>query len=468
MRIDVLPDDVLHRIFDFYVYRRTPWHGHKGEIEACQWQSLVHVCRRWRSLVFQSPRRLDLQLVCTHQTPAKDRLDIWPGLPLIVSFRGNIHTTLSGMDNVIAALGRTDRVRQVNLSGNWQQLGKVLAVMDVSFPELTILRLTLVGSPQNIPDTFLGRSAPRLQVMSLDSFPFPEMPKLLLSATHLIELRLHRISYAEYISPDAIVASLSMLTSLKSLKIDLVSSYPRPSQTLPTRKRSILPALVKFHFEGDTQYLEDLVSRIDTPHLVEMHMTFFGLNEVDLNCPRLAQFVNCTPTLRERDEAHLRFRNRIATVALRYRRSKSPFGDLQINIPCIGPGRQLLSIDSEVCNFLLHPLSTVEDLYIDGCCRLLWENNAIETDLWLELLRPFTAVQNLHLSEQFALGIAAALGELVGRRIIEVLPSLQNILLRGFSQSGPFQERIGQFLAARRLSNRPITISVMDRNGYCT
>ena len=111
----------------------------------------------------------------------------------------------------------------------------------------------------------------------------------------------------------------------------------------------------------------------------------------------------------------------------------------------------------------LHPLSTVEDLYIDEFCRLLWENDALENDSWLKLLRPFTAVKNLHLSGQFALGIAAALGELVGRRITEVLPSLQNILLRGFSQSGPFQEGIGQFLAARQLSDRPVAIFVSDK-----
>jgi hypothetical protein len=41
-RIDVLPDDVLLEIFDFYM--------EKTKVDA--WHLLVHVCRRWRCLCF--------------------------------------------------------------------------------------------------------------------------------------------------------------------------------------------------------------------------------------------------------------------------------------------------------------------------------------------------------------------------------------------------------------------------------
>ena len=60
-RIDILPDDVLLRIFDFYVDMGRLYV--KKEIE--EWQTLVHVCRRWRGLVLGSPRRLNLRLWCT-------------------------------------------------------------------------------------------------------------------------------------------------------------------------------------------------------------------------------------------------------------------------------------------------------------------------------------------------------------------------------------------------------------------
>jgi hypothetical protein len=88
--------------------------------------------------------------------------------------------------------------------------------------------------------------------------------------------------------------------------------------------------------------------------------------------------------------------------------------------------------------------------------------DAIENTLWLELLLPFTAVKNLYLFKEFAPGIAAALQELVGGRITEVLPNLRDILVKDLELSGPFQDNIGQFVAARQLSDHPIAISVWE------
>jgi len=100
----------------------------------------------------------------------------------------------------------------------------------------------------------------------------------------------------------------------------------------------------------------------------------------------------------------------------------------------------------------------IEVLYINHrYSKLVWKNDAIENTLWLELLLPFLAVKDLYLSKDFAPGIAAALQEIVGT---EVLPSLQNIFVEGPEPSGPFQEYIGEFVAARELSGHSITISV--------
>src|SRR6266446_1564319 len=109
----------------------------KKDTEA--WQRLVHVCRRWRNVVFGSPRRLNLRLVCTPKTPARDTLDIWPALPLLIW--GYMYLS-SGADDIIVALGQTNRVCQVSLEGlEDRQLDKVLAAMQVPFPQLTRLRL---------------------------------------------------------------------------------------------------------------------------------------------------------------------------------------------------------------------------------------------------------------------------------------------------------------------------------------
>ena len=101
IRIDVLPDDVLLEIFDFYVDVTI---SHGQEIQ--EWQSLVHVCRRWRTLVFRSPRRLNLRLLCTPETPVRDTLDVWPALSLII--RGDMDPE-SGTGDIVAALEQNNR-----------------------------------------------------------------------------------------------------------------------------------------------------------------------------------------------------------------------------------------------------------------------------------------------------------------------------------------------------------------------
>jgi hypothetical protein len=57
----------------------------------------------------------------------------------------------------------------------------------------------------------------------------------------------------------------------------------------------------------------------------------------------------------------------------------------------------------------------------------------------------------------------AALQELIGGRIAEVLLSLQNIFVEGLESLGPFQENIERFVAARQLSGHPIAVSVWSK-----
>jgi hypothetical protein len=380
-------------------------------------------------------------------------LDIWPALPLIV--QGDM--VLSGTDNIIAALGQRNRVRQVNLYIAGWQLEEVLAAMHVPFPELTDLQLSLDGKTVPvIPDSFLDGFAPRLQTLLLDGIPFPGLPKLHLSATHLVHLELFNIPHSGYISPEAIVALISVLSSLEWLTLVFQSHRSGPDRETrrPPSRLSVIPALYYFYFKGVIEYLEDLVTGIDAPQLGDMRITFF--NQIDFDTPRLAQFINRTPKLGKLDATVL-FDDDSASIGL------SP-GHLRIGISCREPGWQLSSIE-QVCNSSLHPLSAVEHLCIEHKYRqLVWKDDAIESTLWLQLFLPFTAVRNLYLSEEFAPGIAAALQEIVVGRITEVLPSLQNILVKGLEPSGPFQKNIGQFVAVRQLSDHPVAISVWEKD----
>ena len=453
-RIDVLPDDVLQGIFDFYTgeYLRFPG---KRNVEA--WQSLVHVCRRWRSIVLGSPRRLNLQLYCTPRTPARKTLDVWPALPLHVvgGVAGGNVAFSSGMDDIIAALGQSSRVCQVKLLGlAGLHLENVSAAMQAPFPELTVLWLSLHGETSPvISDSFLGESAPRLRYVTLDGIPYPGLPKALLSANHLVDLVLSNIPHSGYFSPEAMVASLSVISRLESLSLEFRSPQPRPdweTRRSPPPKRFILPTLENLIFKGVTEYLEILVTFVDAPRLAHFQITFF--NQIDFDIPRLSQFINRTPPLRNRDEAHVQFDDRSAGIL---------FGTLQISVLCREPDWQVSSIE-QVCSSSLHPASTVEYLYIERRhLPLVWKEDAIEDTLWLQLLFPFIRVKNLYLSKEFAPIIAAALQELVGGGITEVLPGLQNIFIEQLrvEPSGPFLKSLEQFAAMRQLSNHPVTIS---------
>ncbi len=464
--IDVLPDDVLLITFDFHVVGDEGFSIDISEFDnqvTKPWQSLVHVCRRWRCLVFGSPRRLDLRLFCTTRTPATETLDIWPAFPLFI--QGDVSET--SVDNVVAELDLSNRIYQIELNCyTTSQIEKVLTAMQVSFPELSHLYLSFRGVSHVpvLPDSFLGGSAPRLRYLSLIAVPLPELPKLLWSAAHLTRLWLRGIPHSGYFSPEAMVTCLTMLTSLETLELGFESPQSCPDQesrrSLPPT-HSILPTLEIFWFRGVNEYLEDLVAQIDTPRLFHLSATFF--NDVDFDTPELIQFLRRSSTFKAPTEAHVFFSSRTASVKLQ--RQASRFADVAVEIICRVPDWQLSSL-AQICTSSLPLLFTTENLFIYESVdpQLDWRDG-IENIEWLELLLPFTAVKNLYLPKRFAPRIAPALQEYTGGGTTEVLPSLQNLYLEGFQPSESVPEDIERFISARQLTNHPVAISVWDRPG---
>jgi hypothetical protein len=451
--IYTLPDVVLLEIFHFYVDRT-------GSVDA--WQTLVHVCRKWRNTVFGSPRRLHLQLICSNETPVRETLDVWPSLPIIMKY---YDPPASDVDNVLAALEHHDRLCEVTL---WDvpspQLEEFSAMMKEPVPALTHLWLKSnddEAAPVHvIPDSFVGGSAPRLRVLFLRRVPFPGLPKLLFSATALVHLELHGIPHSGYILPETIATCISTSTGLKRLVLKFESPRSRPareSRRPPPQSRSVLPALTDFSFTGVSEYLEDLVARIDAPLLNHMSITFF--HQLILHTPQLTQFISRTPTLKLNDQTKARvlFSGLGVSCVLPRTGSKG----LQLGMSCRQSDWQLSSL-SQVCtsSFPQALVQTVEHLYIqeDTHPRPRWQDD-IETSHWLEILHPFTAVKNLYLSKEFAPRIAPALQELVGQRATETLPALESLLVEDPHPSGSVQEDIGKFVAARQVSDHPIAIS---------
>ena len=304
MTIDALPDVALLEIFHFYV------DGLESGIKAA-WYTLVHVCHRWRSIVFlfgspDSPRRLNLRLYCTHNTPMTKTLKLWPPFPIVISVCSH---EIRDIKNILAAL-KHNRTCEVRL---WRaptsQIKKVVESMRQPFPALTHLTLE-PGEDDTVLEvstSFLGGSAPLLQSIHFYHLSFPGLPKLLLSATHLVHLSLAGIPHSGYISPEVMVSCLSVLTRLKDIHIGFESrrSCPGQKSERPPLETRILPNLTKLDFRGASEYLEDLVARIKAPLLDEFEIIFF--HQLKFDTPQLTEFIRRTPKFEANDESHVAY-----------------------------------------------------------------------------------------------------------------------------------------------------------------
>ena len=392
-------------------------------------------------------------------------LDIWPALPLVIYGPGYYPTRC--VDNIVAALRYRDRVCQIDLATfETFERETYLAAMQQPFPELTHLRLW--GNDETVvPDSFLGGFAPRLEGVDLMGIPFPGLPKLLLSATHLVYLRLQNIPHSGYFSPDAMFAALTTLTSLESLLLTFESPESCPdleSLRLPSSTRSVLPVLKSFEFKGVSEYLEDLVTDIDAPQLNNFGITFF--NDIIFDTPQLIQFISHTSIPNALEGAFIVLGGISACVIFQ----SQIVGDveLKVSILCEGLDWQLSFLE-QLCTPCLTFLSTLKHLYIRESLssRSGWKDN-IENRVWRELLHGFTTVKNLYISENIALRIGPSLQELVKGRATEVLPTLENIFVEDFKSSGhgSVQEGIGQFVTARQVSSHPVTVSRWEVIAY--
>ena len=479
--INILPDDILLHIFliDRQKYYECPgshvvWeHFHQPHLELLRWSwhRLVHVCRRWRSIVFASQNFLDLTLVCGLTTPMA-LTGIWPPLPIIITNEYSSYFALNHLPDDYdfdAAMVHPNRVREIyfsRLSRSLFQRMSSATRMREQFPALTHLIISCNDSDPSsaLPDGFLGGSAPLLQSIELNSIPFPTLPKLLLSATHLVRLVLDRIPHSGYFSPEAIVTALAGMTDLGCLIIRFKSPLSRPRRerrSPPPLVHIVLPALTRFYFYGASEYLEDFVARIDAPLLDSIYIIFF--HQLIFDIPRLAQFMRHTSMFQELKEVHVQFED--YGVYVETFPPEVPFVDGSgLGISCKDLDWQLSSL-AQVFTPFFSSIYTVEHLYIYEARHELRQCD-IENMQWLELFHLFTAVKDLYLSKNSAPYIAAALQELVGARTTEVLPALQNILLEGLAPPGApryILEGIGKFVALRQLSNYPITISRWER-----
>lgn len=172
--------------------------------------------------------------------------------------------------------------------------------MQGSFPVLTYLNLAIPLSDSDssvviLPGGFSGGSVSSLQDISLSRISFPALPSLL-SASDLVHLNWHLDNGFPL---EAMVTGLAAATRLTGLSIVYHLLAPLPHQRFVTPSpptRAVLPALTQFRFEGDYNYLEDLVAQLDCPRLKTIIVLYFDdamfFNQViDVYMTQLIQFV---------------------------------------------------------------------------------------------------------------------------------------------------------------------------------
>lgn len=443
--INSLPDNVLLEIFDLYrldeatTPRHLPW----------EWHTLAHVCKTWRDIVFSSSLRLNLELLCTYGTPVRKNLGYLPVLPIVIHYPGCIQE--SDEDNIVAALKHPDRVRAIDFGAPCPVLGKMATVTQGPFLALTrlVLESTADGIMPILSDGFLGGCAPHLQEIDLKGIPFPAALTPLLSARDLVDVSLRGIFNTNSISTETLVVSLAALSRLEYLTLVFRWGPPYPvlSRQHPSR-RTVLPALTFFYFEGYLEYLEHFLAQIDAPQLRSLgieYSEYWDEEEVaDYQIPQLCKFIDRLENLKlswfRRVDLHIEFNVVIIDLV---------HGD-QSSFTLTVQDEGINQVLGQICT----RLSNVDRLFITSDDSETKYNGLGDEILWLQLLRPFTAVKALSVQNGLTRHVAFALQNVTGERAAEVLPALELLCLQNFSQPMAYVEK---FVEARRNVGRPVT-----------
>jgi len=232
------------------------------------------------------------------------------------------------------------------------------------------------------------------------------------------------------------------------------SATPHPDRIHPPPvTRSVLPALTSFEFRGTSEYLEDLIGRIDGPQRDLIAITYLN-RLVDIQVAQLSKFIDrsVVPENTLFGYAGVCFSSRWVSFNI-YHHGNHPGGQWHpatTIISCEGIDWQVSHI-AHVLSQISATLSNVVHLWLEeNAARQLRGTDDVE---WLDLLSQFSTVQTLYVSPDLAGHVALALEGNTGETVAEVLPSLDLICLVGQPASS-----VEKFVAARRLSGRPVTV----------
>jgi F-box-like len=423
--IDRLPDEVLEQIFRFDGFGPIALNPYPipslTRAELWDWQRLVHVCRRWRYVIFNIPRSLELRLYCTYGTPVKKNLDCWPVLPIVLQYLTNPSPPPVDEDDVVAALQHPDRICKMQLTVTTSLSEKLTTVAQKRFPVLEYLEL--IGEPDKVPilpNEFLVGPFPSLRILRVVRVGFPALQRFLPFAKDLVSLRLQDLPY---LTPAAVRNFLPGMTCLEELYLYFHLPISRPiSESGGNNRinappcRAVLPALKIVQFCGTSEDLECLLSSTEAPVLQYVEITFFNQATI-FDTSQFVWFLSRTKTQWLHDSARLHCSKSDISITL----SQETWDQMTLRVQCMSLDWQL-SCMAEICANLF--VSDVRHFDIDASLPFPSEHDDMDSLPLLELFRPFSRVTKLFVSDTVELYVKHALKQEVA---MEVLPNIHEM-----------------------------------------
>ena len=458
--IHILNDDSILHVF--YLYRPL-FRDEDGiadwKYNGRWWYALVHVCQRWRNIIFGSATYLGLSLHCTFGTPVSDMLAHSPPLPLVVGyFRDSFELTTEDEEGVVLALKQHDRVCRVRLHNAGTIIQKLIKAMDEEYPVLEFLDImhpkmdnsTILRFPETL-------QAPRLRSLALRGFALPIGSRLLTTAVGLVTLHLDIPHPFTYFHPNTLIRWISFMPQLETLAIFFNFSLPnrdveRQLTHTPIIAPITLPNLHHLQFRGVSTYLEALVQWIITPRLKELYIGFS--NQLTFSFPRLLQFIIAAENLRL-GNAVLTFSDKLVNAGV-YRYGETNGYAFGIVVKCYHLDWQTSSM-AQIFNSLSQIFSAVEYLTLqhDVHSESAEEHNDVDPTEWRKLLRPFSNVKTLEIEEGLVKDLSRCLELEDGESGLALLPELQELEYFG---NGDARDAFASFVDARRNAGRPVNL----------
>ena len=428
------------------------------------WPRLVHICRKWRHIVFTSQQALHLRLFCSSGTPASKTLDPWPPLPIVLEYGSSLALDPPAPEdevNIIAVLKRSDRVSSITLTVTTSLLDK-LYIIERPFLELEDLTLLSQDSVPliqkktkkqdsvslDLPSSF--RWGPRLRRLHLNRISSPALFQLLHSSKNLVDLQLHGALNPRYLSMEVLTNALSEMAQLRSLSLHFPSITGSVFPPSPPNQRVVLPALVHLDFRGISEYLERLVLRIDTPRLRDIQVTM--VDEPFLYLSTLVDYTDRIDMHKSPYQARILSSEHAITISLTRLGAKTC-----VKLRLIS---ELLSYQlSVVTQIFLRSayLLNVEDLCI-SITRPPSQKDNLRSGLWSTLINSLTGIKWLHLNGSHSTDIMHALQDAYLRHKT-VPPALHKLYLpHPGPHHVPLSEAVVSFMTTRLRSGYPICV----------